>query len=169
MNKYKCLIDLRARIMFSKNITIGKGSIIGRCDIIAQGKISIGSGCLINDYVILNSKTGYIKIGSNTSINNFAIIYGNGGVEIGSDCAIAHSVKIIKNHEIPVIDNPYGPATDKFTRIGDFVWIGANVVIIDGVSVGNNAVIGANSFVNKDLTENAVYAGNPAKLIKTRS
>lgn len=168
MIKFKCIIDLRSKIIFPRNLKIGKGSIIGKCDIIAKGNICIGKSCLINDYVILNSKNGYINIGDNTSINNFTIIYGNGGVEIGSYCAIAHSVKIIKNHDIPEINHPYGSSTEKFTSIGDYVWLCANVVIIDGISIGNNVIVGANSFVNKSIDENMIVAGSPAKIIKQR-
>lgn len=51
--------------------------------------------------------------------------------------------------------------------IGENVWIGENVRICKGVSIGNNAVIGACSVVTKDVPENAIAAGNPAKIVKT--
>lgn len=168
MIKYGCLIDIGAKIMFSKNLKIGKGTIIGKCDITAQGPINIGKKCLINDYVILNSKSGSIEIGDNTTINNFSIVYGNGGVKIGHDSAIAHSVKIIKKHKIPALNHNYGGATSEPTKIGDYVWLCANAVLIDGVTLGDNVIVGANSFVNKNIPDNSIYAGNPVRLIKMR-
>ena len=51
-------------------------------------------------------------------------------------------------------------------EIGENCWIGARVTILDGVKIGNNSVVGAHSFVNKDVPENVVVAGCPAKIIK---
>lgn len=52
--------------------------------------------------------------------------------------------------------------------IGDDVWIGTGAVITKGVKIGNGAVIGVNSLITKDVPENAIVAGNPAKVIKFR-
>ena len=54
------------------------------------------------------------------------------------------------------------------TQIGDRVWIGANVTILKGVTIGNDAVIGAGSVVTKDIPEKAIAVGNPAKVTKYR-
>ena len=54
------------------------------------------------------------------------------------------------------------------TNIGNDVWIGLNSTILAGVKIGNGSVIGANSVVTKDVEDYAIYAGNPAKLIKYR-
>lgn len=54
----------------------------------------------------------------------------------------------------------------KPVKIGRNVWIGSNSTILPGVTVGDNAVIGAGSVVTKDIPENTVFAGNPAKFIK---
>ncbi|TGS89808.1 sugar O-acetyltransferase, partial [bacterium M00.F.Ca.ET.177.01.1.1] len=52
-------------------------------------------------------------------------------------------------------------------HIGDNVWIGANVIVLPGVTIGNGTVIGAGSIVSKDVPENVVAIGSPAKPIKT--
>ncbi|MDR8085751.1 acyltransferase, partial [Acinetobacter baumannii] len=52
-------------------------------------------------------------------------------------------------------------------NIGNNVYLGTNTIILPGVSIGNNVIVGAGSLVNKDLADNAVYAGIPAKFIKT--
>ena len=56
--------------------------------------------------------------------------------------------------------------TCKPVRIRRNVWVGANVTILPGVTIGENAVIGAGSVVTKDVPDNAVVAGNPARLIR---
>ncbi|MFA5303071.1 MAG: hypothetical protein WC393_00855 [Candidatus Nanoarchaeia archaeon] len=167
MIKYKCIIHPCANIFFLNNLKIGKGAYLGRCDILAQGPISIGKNCIINDYVILNSKTGYINIGDGSSVNSFSVIYGNGGVEIGKNNAIAQAVKIVKNHKIPKYKHEgYVKLSEKKTIIGDNVWLCANVVVVDGVKIGSFSVIGANSLVSRDVPESVIAAGNPAKVLR---
>lgn len=51
-------------------------------------------------------------------------------------------------------------------HVGDDVWIGGNSVILPGITIGNNSVVGAGSVVTKDVPEDVVVAGNPAKVIK---
>jgi acetyltransferase-like isoleucine patch superfamily enzyme len=169
MLKYKCMIDPGAKIMFPHNLIIGRGTFIGKCEIICQGPIKIGANCIINNNVTINSKTGYINIGDETSINSFSVIFGNGGVDIGSRCAIAPGVKLINNHEIPTDKNePYGKPVEKFKKVGNNVWLCANVVVVEGVEIGSYSIIGANSFVNKSIPESVIAAGNPAEVIKER-
>ncbi len=56
--------------------------------------------------------------------------------------------------------------TSKPVKIGKYVWIGANVVILPGVEIGDNAVIGAGAIITKNIPANSVAVGNPAKVIK---
>ncbi len=74
------------------------------------------------------------------------------------------------NHGTAISDVPmyYQPYTSKGISIGDDVWIGANSVIVDGVSVGSGSIIAAGSIVIKDVEPLSLVAGNPAKFIKHR-
>lgn len=104
---------------------------------------------------------------------------------IGSFCSIANNVKIGgARHPIewactsPVFYSGRDSVTkkfssferekDKITDIGNDVWIGANAIVIQGVKIGNGAVIGAGSVVTKNVGDYEIVAGNPARLIRKR-
>lgn len=89
------------------------------------------------------------------------------GIIFGSNIRIGPNVSIISaNHNIDDYDKH-----DKAEPIviGNDVWIAANVVILPGVHIGNNVVIGAGSIVNRDIPDNSIAAGNPCKVIKEKS
>jgi virginiamycin A acetyltransferase len=124
-----------------------------------------------------------IQEGSNISedckIGSFTYIGFNCTVtksEIGRYCSIANNVSIgIGEHRLEKVstssifyDNPYEVLTQKKCTIGNDVWIGTNSVIRRGVRIGDGAVVGANSFVNRDVPDFAVCAGSPAKILKYR-
>lgn len=131
-----------------------------------------GHGCV---YRSLESEFSYaskIKLGNNVHIGKRAVIDGSGGVEIGNGVIIAPDVKIYSrthnfNYNLKAI--PFDNVMlCKKVFIDDYVWIGANVIILPGVSIGMGAVIGAGSVVSKDVPKGAVVVGNPAKIIKYR-
>lgn len=105
--------------------------------------------------------------------------------EIGAFCSIANNVKIGgARHPIEWVStspvfysgsdsvkkkfSTFDRDEDKHTIIGNDVWIGANAIIIQGVKIGNGAVIGAGSIVTKDVGDYEIVAGNPAKVIRKR-
>jgi virginiamycin A acetyltransferase len=95
---------------------------------------------------------------------------------VGRYCSIANNVTIgAGEHVIDDIStsslfytDAYEILTKKKCVIQNDVWIGVNSVIRRGVLIGNGAIVGANSFVNKDVPAYAIVAGNPAKIIKYR-
>ena len=106
-----------------------------------------------------------IHIGKNVFINSGCKFQDQGGIFIGDGVLIGHNVVIATlNHDLrPEKRQGMHP---KPVKIGRNVWIGSNSTILPGVTVGDNAVIGAGSVVTKDIPENTVFAGNPAKFIK---
>lgn len=96
-------------------------------------------------------------VGGGTSLGHGGIgVVINGQSVIGRNCIIAQNVTIAgKNGKAPVID--------------DWVYIGANSVVLGNVSVGKNVFIGALTLVNKDVPDNSVVAGIPAKIIKLQT
>jgi len=108
---------------------------------------------------------GYDKIiiGNNVSIAAFVHIWGQGGVSIGNNVLIASHTAITSlthNTQSKIFNSE---VIMKNVTIGDNVWIGAHSVILPGVAIGNNCIIGAGSIVNKNIPNNTVFAGVPAK------
>ncbi|MDT0593669.1 acyltransferase [Glaciecola petra] len=99
------------------------------------------------------------------------LITTSGGVEIGERALIGYRTQIISaNHSIPKKGEPFPISGDQYAKvtIGSDTWIGANCVITPGVTIGKGAVIAAGSVVTKDVPENSIFGGVPAKLIKYR-
>jgi acetyltransferase-like isoleucine patch superfamily enzyme len=133
--------------------------------------ITLGEQVTLNRYAYLQGDKGGIKIGHRVEINNQTIINGTGGVCIGDDTLVGPGVKVISyQHAIA----PGRPIRDQDSiarpiTIGRDVWMGANAVVLAGVTIGDGAVIGAGAVVTRDVPPDAIVAGVPARLIKSRS
>lgn len=130
-----------------------------------HGSITIGANCEIHPFSMLLTYGGHIRIGDNCSVNPFTIVYGHGGVTVGDGVRIAaHSVIVPANHNRSVEGLPLHRAgfTARGINIGDNVWIGAGVRVLDGVDIGRDAVVGAGSVVTKSISMGETVAGVPA-------
>jgi len=106
-----------------------------------------------------------IKIGKDVFINSNCHFQDNGGIEIGDGTMFGCKVTIATvNHDID--PKTRHNAIPKPVKIGKKVWLGANCIVLPGVTIGDNSVIGAGSVVVKDIPANVVAVGNPAKVIK---
>lgn len=107
-----------------------------------------------------------IKIGKNVFINAACCFQDQGGIEIGEGSFIGHQTVIATlNHDLD--PEKRGDMFPKKVTIGKRVWIGSHATVLPGVTIGDNAVVAAGAVVTKDVPENAVVAGVPAKIIKT--
>ena len=154
---FSCNIDNKTHISFDniRNITIGQG-------------VNIGAFTVV--FVTDNSK---LQIGEKTYIGEQNNIRAAGGdIIIGKKCLISQQVSIIGSNHIYLKDIPIQEQNDDIenggVEIGDDVWIGCGSQIMAGVKIGNGAVIAAGSVVTKDVPDNTVVAGIPAKFIKHR-
>jgi acetyltransferase-like isoleucine patch superfamily enzyme len=96
--------------------------------------------------------------------SNCCYMNATNGIEIGENVLFASGVKIISaNHDL--IDREKHINSNPII-IKDNVWLGANVIVLPGVIIGKNSIIGAGSVVTKNVEENSIFAGNPAKKIK---
>ncbi len=164
---------IRLKLAFSNSNDIKDFSLLSKHAKIAQ--------CVFDEEVMVapfasiqNSKIGTLtSIGRNTTITHS---------EIGKYCAISWncSINAIQHptNRISVSAFPYVPYVGNFVKerdqhyekvyVKNDVWIGANSVIMPGVTVGNGAIIGANAVVTKDVPDYAIVVGIPAKIIKYR-
>ena len=106
-----------------------------------------------------------ITIGKGVFINSGCCFQDQGGITIGDGCFIGHQVVFA------TIDHGLDPTHrhDNFVapiRLGKNVWVGAHATILRGVTIGDNSVIAAGAVVTKDVPENVVVGGVPAKVIK---
>lgn len=88
-------------------------------------------------------------------------------ITIGHCALIGPGCKLIcTNHALDGEERLKGLFNDKPIAIGENVWLGANVIVLPGVSIGKNSVIGAGSVVTKNIPENVVAVGNPCKVLR---
>ena len=107
-----------------------------------------------------------ITLGKRIFINSGCKFQDQGGVVIGDDCLIGHNtVMATLNHDLaPSRRADMRPAP---IVVGRNVWIGANVTVLPGVRIGENAVVAAAAVVTKDVPENTVVVGSPARVVRS--
>lgn len=145
-------------------------------------KIIVGKNSHIQGELHIFNYGGKIEIGDNTYVGKDSRIWSGNSVKIGNNVLISHFCNIIdtNSHEI----NPYERADrsrEIFTSghwkeqgsiktapiiIKDYVWVSFNVTILKGVTIGEGAIVGAGSFVTKDVPDWALVVGNPARVVK---
>lgn len=149
----------------SPGVTIGERVFLSEHAMIDPAEFHIGD----NSYVGAHSYiTDHVHLGENTTVNPFTVIRGR--VHIGDAVRIgAHTSIIAFNHSMHPDEPVYKQKhTVKGITIGDDVWIGSNVTILDGVTVGSLAVLAAGAIVTKDVAGWSIVGGNPARHVRDR-
>lgn len=113
-----------------------------------------------------------LVIGDDVDFARGVLVTTDGGLEIGDRTLIGYGTQILtRNHRIPefparIFDSGHVPAP---VKIGCDVWLGANCVVLPGVTIGDGAVIAAGAVVTKDVPSGAIAAGVPAKVVRYRN
>ncbi len=132
-------------------------------------RFGFGAGVILYGNTVLNANGshGRIHIGSHTHVDHFCVLYGQGGLEIGEDVAMAAGVLVYtqsnadsEGGDTPVARQPvrYAPVV-----IGDACWLGAGVRVLPGIILGRKVHVGAGAVVIRDVPDQTVVAGVPAK------
>jgi acetyltransferase-like isoleucine patch superfamily enzyme len=140
-----------------KDVDIGQGTIVH--DQVNLYKCKIGKNCKIDAFVYVEEG---VVIGDNCKIRPFVFI--PTGVTIEDDVFVGPNVSFT-NDKYPRVK---GEWTLLRTRVKKGASIGANSVILPGVTVGEGALVGAGSVVTKDVPNRAIVAGNPARIVGYR-
>jgi acetyltransferase-like isoleucine patch superfamily enzyme len=143
----------------AKDVVLGSGTrVVGHANLYG---CCIGSDCLIGPFVEIQSD---VTIGARTRIQSHSFICS--GVKIGEDVFIGHNVSFINDRHPSTSKASSGiwKCEDIFIETGSS--IGTGSIIMCGVKVGRNAVVGAGSLVLEDVLENSVVAGHPARFIR---
>ncbi len=145
---------------------IGKNTIVRKkTQIINSANVNIGDDCILQDFIYIRAGAhGEVIIRNGCMVNSFCRFFGHGGIEVGEHTQIGPGVTITTTHH-DITDKGLSEDFLKVT-LGRRVWIGANVTILPGVTIGDNAVIGAGSVVTGDIASNSIAVGVPAKVIK---
>ena len=148
----------------------GKHSVIhrsARMDTPPYRKFSIGDYSVVESFACINNAVGDVLIGDHTRIGLHNTIIGP--VKIGNHVNLAQGITVTAlNHNFDDTNkriDEQGVST-KAVTIEDDVWIGANAVILPGVTIGNHCVVAAGAVVTKDVPPHSLVAGVPAKVIK---
>lgn len=151
------------RLMYSYNLTT---TMEERYAILQKMLGQIGRTTIIEPpYYCSYGKNTYI--GEHCYLNFMCTILDNNVVRIGDHVMIGPAVQIYTAaHPLEFEERIAGWEVAKAITIGDNVWIGGAAVLLPGVTIGRNAVLGAGSVVTHDVAENTVVAGNPARVIR---
>ena len=138
-----------------------------RLDVAPWNKFELGVESTIEDFTAVNNGVGDVIIGDRTRIGLGNTIIGP--VKVGNDVRLAQNVVLSGlNHNYEEIDSPIhaqGVSTMPIV-IEDESWLGANVVVVPGVTIGKHSIVAAGSVVTKSMPPYSVIVGNPARVLK---
>jgi len=158
---------------FNSRVQIGKGVIANhKLKIKGPGQVIIHDGVNLWSHaeptqILTFSPEATVELGSKTRLNG-TTIQARKSIKIGQDCLVASAIIMDNDFHNPDpvfrFNNKKIPA--KAIEIGNRVWIAGQCIILKGVTIGDNSVLGIRSVLTKSMPPNVVFAGNPAKKIK---
>lgn len=175
----KGMIIGSSKVIRGKNnfLSVGYGSKLIKCtfhiignnnQIIIGRKCHIGCGCEFR----IEGDNIKIEIDDNTTVvrdSQFCAQEKGCSILVGKDCMLSNNIMIRTSDSHPIFDQAtkqrINPA--KSINIGNHVWIAAKATIMKGVTIGNGSIVGYSSIVTKDMPENSIIIGAPARSLKS--
>lgn len=170
-------IQSKAHFEYAGNISIGDKCRIARQALVRANTsdrrgISLGNNVSVQENVLINANRGHVSIGDNSWLGPGCVVYGNGGVEIGSDVMVAShcAINSVSHHfdRIDIPMNAQGTYCDPVI-IEDDVWIGTAAVVLQGVRIGRGSIIAAGAVVTRSIPPYSIAMGVPARITGSRS
>lgn len=175
------LVGKRAKIFNCSYIQVGKNFNVddyAEVNGLSEKGITCGDNVTIGKYALIRPSNQYggnigagLKIGNDSNIGPYGYVGCSGMIEIGNNVMISPRVSLYaENHNFDDVSIPMKEqgVSKKFIKIEDDCWIAANSIVLAGVTIGNGSIIAAGSVVTKDVPPYSIFAGNPAKLIRSR-
>ena len=159
-----------AKIRIGSNVTLDDHAVLD-----AKGKnnrgITIGDGVFLGRGTILLCKDGDIELGDDVNIGVYSEVFSGSRVTIGRHGLFAANTFVIGGgHDFDRVDVPVvqQQRPSRGITLGENVWLGAGVKVLDGITIGRDVVVGANAVVTADLPDGVVAAGVPARVLRSR-
>lgn len=166
---------LRVQWEFMRRVSYVQWPLYGHVlQALKEGRLEIGTGVtfLAGCWLSLPGDAR-ISVGRNVWVNGNVMLHAYDLIEIGDFTAISRgSIVTDATHRVDVPDRPFIPQSMIVkgpTRIGSNVWIGHNVAILGGVTIGDRAIVGANSVVTRDVEPGTAVGGIPARIIDPKT
>jgi acetyltransferase-like isoleucine patch superfamily enzyme len=159
------------KIRIGNDVVVDEGCVLDAKGTSNEG-IRIGNGVFLGRQTIVTTKDGDIVLEDGVNISAFCMIFSASRVRCGRNTLIAAYTYLVggshdlNRTDIAIIEQS---RPSRGITIGPNCWLGAGVNVLDGVTIGRDAVIGANSVVTKDVEDFAVAAGSPAAVIRRRT
>jgi acetyltransferase-like isoleucine patch superfamily enzyme len=179
------LSSMGRNISIGRNVTIRGSSMISignnvmiddNCVIDARGegcRIEIEDDVLVSGGTVIRARNGRLRVGRGSSIGRNCLLGTDHRLEVGEEVLVgaytylcAGGLHRFNGSELSVLCQ--GVDQSKGITVGDGVWLGARVTLLDGVTVGRGSVIGAHSLVNRDIAEKMIAHGSPARVTRGR-
>jgi acetyltransferase-like isoleucine patch superfamily enzyme len=137
-----------------------------------ESGIRIDDGVVLSRGTVLSCKGGSISIGRKTNFAIRCIVHAGAPVTVGESCLLAAGCYLVGvgNHVFDRTDIPMmaQPTVSKGLSLADDVWLGAKVVVLDGVTIEEGCVVGACSVVTQSLPPRSIAVGSPARITRQR-
>lgn len=164
------------RIRLGSSVVISEGCVLDGRHEISEKSIVLGNNVIMSNGVMLSCKNGTISIGDDTGLNAQTIVQSTNDcpVRIGKDCILGQRCLVIGggSYNMDRLDIPIrlqGIRDDGGIILEDNVWLGANVTVLGGVTMGSGSVAAAASVLTRSVDANSVNMGVPARMVRARA